>query len=69
MLLEAEEAPLLQGRLEACPWEKLDNEGMKSYYDLESAHQYALDSNDLVEKVNWVGCRPEDRTFRGENWP
>lgn len=51
------------------PWEELHNEDMKSYYDLESPNQYAFDSNELVETVNWVGCRPKDRTFRAEGWP
>lgn len=41
---------------------------MKPWYDLTLRYQDALDSLDLVEKVNWVGCETEKK-FKGEGWP
>lgn len=40
----------------APPWDDLNGERTKSWYDLTSANQYAFDSMDLVGKVNWVSC-------------
>lgn len=50
------------------PWDKIDNEKMKSWYELSSPYQYSFDTIDLAESVNWVGCYPPPG-FITQGWP
>lgn len=49
------------------PWDRIDNEAMKSRYDLSPEHQYSFDNVTLVDMVDWVGC--EKKFYLGDGWP
>lgn len=46
-------------------WDGLGDERMGSWYDVTSRYQYAFDSLDLFERVDWIGCKTEE-VFKGE---